>query len=234
LHKRENVYLIPSKGYFFSVKIDEIDMEVDIYNIKGEKTGSIKLSEVIFNEEKRVDIVHEVFIAMKSARRSGSASTKARSDVRGGGRKPWRQKGTGRARHGTIRSPIWRGGGITFGPSPRDYAKNIPKKLKKFALFSVLSDRYSTGKIFVVDNIPIEDYKTKFIADCLKNLKLTEGKTLIVTDEYNPFLFKSVDNLVNADVIDFRRLSTYEVVLHDNILFTKKAIEQFEEVRGNG
>lgn len=206
-------------------------MEVEVLDIKGEKTGEVNLPEEVFDVEERPDLVYEVYVATRANMRKGSASTKTRSEVRGGGRKPWRQKGTGRARHGTIRSPIWRGGGITFGPKPRSYTKKIPKKMKRFALYSVISHRFRNDSLMVVDDIKLDEYKTRFVVNMLDDLQLNEGDTLIITDEYNPYLFKSVSNIPNANICDYKRVSTFDVVTHDNLLFTKKAIENFVEVR---
>ena len=158
--------------------------EIEIYNIKGKSVGKIELDKDIFNGKVNEPILHQVIRMYEANQRQGTASTKTRSEVSGGGRKPWKQKGTGRARAGTIRSPLWRGGGIVFGPHPRDYSYQVPKSVKRLALISSLNAKLNDKNMIVIDEIKLDKAKTKEIAAALRNLK-AEKKPLLVLEEKN-------------------------------------------------
>jgi len=204
-------------------------MKYDVVDINGKKVEEMELPDSLFFAEDRPELVHEVVVALQANRRSGSASTKDRSEVSGGGRKPWRQKGTGRARHGTIRSPIWRGGGITFGPRPRKYTKHIPKKVRRTALFSLLSNRTRNKKLVIVDKFELEEYKTKRIAKLMDDLGV-EGKVLFVLEGFNGHIFSSTANLPWVNALDVGRLNAYDVASHDQLVMTKNSVQRFVEV----
>jgi len=204
-------------------------MKYDVVDISGNKVGEMELPEKVFSVEERPELVHEVVVALLSNRRAGSASTKDRSEIRGGGRKPWRQKGTGRARHGSIRSPIWRGGGVTFGPKPRKYIKHIPKKVRRAALFSVLSNRTRSKKMTILDNFKMEEYKTKRVVKLMGDLKV-EGNILFVVEGFQPNVFASTNNIPNVDALAVGRLNVYDIASHDHLVITKSSVERLAEV----
>jgi large subunit ribosomal protein L4 len=172
--------------------------------------------------------VYEVVKAERAAMRQGTHKTKTRTEVSGGGRKPWRQKGTGRARHGSIRSPQWRGGGVVFGPTPRSHSIKVNKKVVKLALKSLLSDRFKNKKIVVVDKFELEDFKTKSLVAVLNNLK-AEGKVVIITNEENFNLSTAGRNLPNVYVQTKQHLSVYDLTNADMYIATKDAIKKYEE-----
>ncbi len=202
---------------------------VDVFNQKGEKVDSIELDDAIFNGEIKEDLVQRVVVWQLAKRRSGTACTKTRGQVRGGGKKPWRQKGTGRARAGTSRSPIWTGGGTVFGPSPRSYATSLPKKVRKSALISVLSDRYQNDRLKVVDNIELEEPKTKLFAQTVKNLGLEKEKTLFVTPGKNESLVRSSKNIYRVLVLPTEGLNVYDMLRFDSLVLLKSAIPLIQE-----
>lgn len=178
--------------------------QVDLLNVKGEKVGTLEISDFVFNIDPNYDVMWRYVDMQLSNRRAGTASTKTRGEVSGGGRKPWPQKHTGRARHGSIRSPIWRHGGIAHGPKPRDWSKKLNKKMKKLALRSALSVKYRENKLFVLDDLKLERPKTKFLKEILQNLQLSDKKTLIVLpwkDEGYMNVKLSGKNLPNVKVI---------------------------------
>ncbi|MGQ9705929.1 MAG: 50S ribosomal protein L4 [bacterium] len=207
-------------------------MKFDVYNIEGDKVGKVEVSDVLFAESLRKELIHFVATVQLANMRRGTASVKTRGEVRGGGRKPWRQKGTGRARHGSTRSPIWVGGGVVFGPKPRSYRKNIPKKMKRKALRSIISSRASDNAITVVDELPINEFKTKWVVEVLKKLNLYEKKLLMVTNGYNDHLFKSSDNIPNVKILSADRLNVYDILTTEHILFTQEGIKRAGEVFG--
>jgi large subunit ribosomal protein L4 len=201
----------------------------------GEAVGERELPEGLFGGRPHPAVVHQVVTAQLAAARSGTASTKRRSEVRGGGRKPWRQKGTGRARHGSIRSPLWVGGGAVFGPKPRNHAQRVNKKMKKAALRSVLADKAQEGRVFILEGW--QEQKTKAAASCLKAAGIT-GKVLIVLDpesEEEGNVDRAFRNLDGAAFALYSSLSAYDVLAADALLFTPGAIGRFEErARGVG
>ncbi len=200
-----------------------------VYNINGEQVGEIELSEAVFGQPVNEVVLHEVVVMQLANRRRGTHETKTRSGVRGGGRKPWRQKGTGRARHGTIRSPIWRGGGIVFGPHPRDYSYQVPKKVKRLALKSALSAKAGEGRILVLDALELPEPKTREMVQILDNLKAREG-ALVVTAEKNSNIEKSVRNIPGVKSMEARQLNVYDLLDHPHLILTRDAVARVEEV----
>jgi large subunit ribosomal protein L4 len=199
-----------------------------VYNQLGAEVGKINLSKKVFGTEPNMQVVYEVVKAERAAMRQGTHKVKNRSEVAGGGRKPWRQKGTGRARHGSIRSPQWRGGGVVFGPTPRSYRLKVNRKVVKEALRSLLSSRLQNNNLIVVDKIALPDFKTKSMVEVLKNLKL-EGKILIITAEEDFNLFTASRNIPNVYVQTKEHTSVYDMAGADVYVATQDAIRLFEE-----
>ena len=202
---------------------------VALYNIEGKEVGQIELSEAVFGIEPNESVVHEAVVMQLASMRRGTSSTKHRGEVSGGGRKPWRQKGTGRARVGTIRSPLWRGGSIVFGPKPRDYSYSIPKKKRRLALKSVLSDKVQTSDIIVLDALSLQAPKTKDMVKILSALN-NEGKALVVTAEEDFNIQKSVSNLPGISYTTSAGLNVYDVINHNKLIITQEAVAKTEEV----
>lgn len=202
---------------------------VAVYNVNGEQVGSMDLKEEIFGVEVRKDILHRVVTMQLANRRVGTASTKTRSEVSGGGIKPWRQKGTGRARHGSIRSPIWTGGGIVFGPHPRSYRFSIPKKIKRLAMKSALSSKVQDNEIIVLDEIRMDQPKTKEFAKILDNLKV-DKKALIVLANKDENVQKSARNIPGVKTTLVNTLNVYDILNCERLILTKEAVEKVEEV----
>jgi large subunit ribosomal protein L4 len=202
------------------------NMKIKIYDRKGQEKGEQELSDSIFAAEIRPGLVHQVVVAHLANQRQGTSATKTRGQVRGGGKKPWRQKGTGRARHGSIRSPIWRGGGHTFAKVPREFRHRTPVKVKRAALASVLSHRAAEGRIRLLDELAWDDYSTRGVVTMLKTLGYDKQKVLILVDHYMPKLVASVRNIPTVTVEEARNLNTYMALWHDNILATTAAAAQ--------
>ncbi|MBE7049981.1 MAG: 50S ribosomal protein L4 [Ruminococcaceae bacterium] len=200
-----------------------------LYNMEGSEIGTIELSDAVFAHEINKVAMHQVVVNYLANQRQGTQSTKTRSEVRGGGIKPWRQKGTGRARQGSIRATQWIKGGIALGPKPRDYSYTVNKKLKKVALVSALSAKCADNEIIVVDNIALEEIKTKKIAEMLKNLKV-ESKALIVTNEKNDNVVKSARNIKGVTTTFMGSLNVYDILNSDVLVVTKDAVSKIEEV----
>jgi len=194
----------------------------------GAEVGKLNLNKNIFGIEPNMQVVYDVVNAERAAMRQGTHSTKNRTEVRGGGRKPWRQKGTGRARQGSIRAPQWRGGGVVFGPSPRSYSVKVNRKVVQVALKSLLSSRFKTNSIVVVDKIVLDDFKTKGLVTVLENLKVN-GKIVIVTEEEDFNLFTAGRNIPNVYVQTKAHLSVYDLINSDVYVMTEGAIKQYEE-----
>jgi len=194
----------------------------------GQEVTELTLNGEIFSGEVKPHLIHEVVKMQLANRRAGTASTKNRSAVRGGGKKPWRQKGSGRARAGTVRSPIWKGGGVVFGPTPRDYSYRVPKKVRKGALRSALALKAKEGKFLVVDKLEITEPKTKEFVKILDNLSIQEG--LIVIVDRNEGLERSSQNVPNVKVLRIEGLNVYDIMRYDTLLMTKQALEKLEEV----
>jgi large subunit ribosomal protein L4 len=197
---------------------------VEVRDQSGKKVGEQELDPAIFDVPVNVPLMHQVVTAGMAAQRAGTHSTKTRAEVSGGGKKPWRQKGTGRARHGSNRSPVWVGGGISHGPKPRDHSKRVPKKMKRLALVSALSDRAREGRITVVDGLSFEAPSTKAALDVLEGLK-AEGLVLLVLGEPDEVVQKSFRNLAHVRIAYSGNIGTHEVLYADWIVFTKDALE---------
>lgn len=205
--------------------------KVTLYNQAGNTVGELELNNSVFGIEPNEQAVYDVVKAQRAAMRQGTASTKNRAAVRGGGRKPWRQKGTGRARAGSNTSPIWVGGGITFGPTPRQYKLKVNKKVRRLALKSVLSSRVADEKFLVLDKLELSDIKTKDMVAVLESLKL-EGKVAVVLDQTNEAVMLSARNLPNVTVTTVSQASVYELMNFPTIVATADAVKQYEEVLG--
>lgn len=206
--------------------------EVEVKNIQNEKTGTITLDEPIFGAEVSKGLLHEVVLMQRASMRQGTASTKTKGFVSGGGKKPWKQKGTGRARAGSNRSPIWRGGGTTFGPLPRSYQYDIPKKKSRKALFSALSSKVQEGKLVVLEDLEVSEPKTKTMVNLLGRLGL-EGKVLLVVSQIQENLDRSARNLPLVKVLEVRQLNVYDLLLADTVVITRRDVARLVEVWGN-
>jgi len=204
-------------------------IDLPVHDIKGENIGEISLRDDIFNTKINKYLVHQVAKCYLANKRRGTASTKNRGEVRGGGAKPWRQKGTGRARAGTIRSPIWVGGGIVFGPNPRDYSFSLPKKMKAIALKSVLSDKAKNNEIIILDKLSLEENKTKKMVEILENLKAFK-KPLIIIEKEDKKIELSIRNIEGAMVLPVSKINAYDLLNQGKIIFTKEALKRIEEV----
>ena len=203
--------------------------KVDIKKSDGAKSGTVELDEDIFGIEPNVAVMHQVVNAQLATKRSGTHSTKTRAEVRGGGAKPWKQKGTGRARAGSSRIPHWRGGGIALGPKPRDYSQRTPKKMKRLALRSALSDRASSNNVYVVDAWEFETPSTKAAKTALEAIG-AEGKVLIITDLQDENTEKSFRNLSNVNVLSSDQLNVFDILVSDSIVFTKNNLPTTNQV----
>ena len=203
--------------------------DVALYKQDGSKNGTVALNDGIFGIEPNNNVVFDAIVMQRASLRQGTHSVKNRSAVRGGGKKPWRQKGTGRARQGSIRSPQWRGGGIVFGPTPRSYSYRLPKKVSRLALKSVLSEKVSDNKLVVVDTLQFDAPKTKEFAELLGKLDVST-KTLVVLEDDNEQAVLSARNLENVKVVSAQGINTLDVADHDKVVITKAALSQVEEV----
>jgi large subunit ribosomal protein L4 len=204
---------------------------VSLYNINGEKTGTIELDPSLFGVEASSDLVHEAATAQMDNARSAIAHTKDRSDVRGGGRKPWKQKGTGRARHGSRNSPIWSGGGVTFGPrNIRNFSSKINKKAKRKALAMVLSDKVANEKFVAVEDFILKDGKTKELAAILEKLPVANKKTLIVLPPENKNVARAAQNIKKVNTLPTNTINVVDLLKTDYVLFSKDAIDQISLV----
>ncbi len=208
--------------------------ELSVYNNSGNEVEKINLNKEIFEENINEHVVHEAVTAQLAAKRQGNASTKGRSEVRGGGRKPWRQKGTGRARHGSIRSPLWVGGGITFGPKPRSYKKKINRKTKKLAIRSVLTAKADAGELLIIDNLSFDRPKTKDATELLKNLNLSDKKVLFVLPEKDKNAYLSIRNITNVKTMVLDGINVYDLLNNDMVVIPQPALDKLEEVLLNG
>ena len=199
------------------------DVKAPLFKADGSASGDIELDAEVFGIEPNLDVLHQVVTAQLAAARAGTASTKTRGEVRGGGRKPWRQKGLGRARHGSIRSPQWVGGGVAHGPKPRDYSQRTPKKMKRLALRSALSARASEEAVLVVDDIDWATPKTKQAAGLLDAIN-ADGKTLMVLGQLDSVAGKSFRNLPEVRLVEPGHLTPYDVLWSDQVVFTKHTV----------
>lgn len=202
--------------------------EQAILNLKGEKIDSIKLNKEIFGIEPNNKVLYDAIVLSRASLRQGTHSTKTRAEVSGGGRKPWRQKGTGHARQGSIRAVQWRGGGIAFGPVPRDYSKKMNRKERRLALKSALAAKVSD--MIIVDDIKLATPKTKEMLSLLKNLNLDSNKVLVIVKELDENIILASRNLENVMLIDSNEINVLDLIAAEKVLITKEAINQIEEV----
>lgn len=203
--------------------------KIDIYDIEGKKVNDVELNEDIFGIIPNEELVHSVIVNYLANQRQGTQSTKTRAEVRGGGKKPWRQKGTGRARQGSIRAPHWVGGGIALGPKPRSYSYKLNKKEKRLAIKSCLSSKVIENELTVVDKIELKEIKTKEVAKMLNNLKLA-GKTLILLPEKNEVIQKSARNIEGVKTLSVNTINAYDLVNYNNLVITLDTVKKLEEV----
>ncbi len=201
---------------------------VAVFDMNGKETGSIELNDSIFGIEVNEHVVHLSVVQYLANQRQGTQSTKTRAEVRGGGRKPWKQKGTGRARQGSIRSPQWTGGGVVFAPKPRDYSFKLNKKVKRLALKSVLSQKVNEQKILVLDELKFDGVKTKQMVKVLENLKL--DRALVVIDNNDKNVILSTRNIPNVKTADVSTINTYDLLKFDTLVVTKDAVNKIQEV----
>ncbi|PID44918.1 MAG: 50S ribosomal protein L4 [Proteobacteria bacterium] len=200
---------------------------VEVKNIKNEKVGEIELNDQVFNLEVKEYLLHDVVRMQRAAKRAGTASTKTRSEVRGSSAKPWRQKGTGRARSGSRRSPVWRGGGTVFGPKPRDYRFKLNKKVKRQAVAMAMSARFQEGNLMVLDNFTLERIKTKEFVSVMKTLEIDNA--LLVINEADDNLSKSSRNVNGFKVLNPEGVNVYDILLHKKLVLLQPAISSLEE-----
>lgn len=207
---------------------------VAVYNREANKVGEMELSDKVFGVEINQEVMHQVVVAQLANKRQGTQSAKTRSEVRGGGIKPWRQKGTGRARQGSIRAPQWIKGGVVFAPKPRNYRMSIPKKVKRLALKSALSSKVVDENVLVLESLEFEAPKTKEMVKVLEAFDakktLDTKKTLIVVDEVNENIYKSARNIAGVAVVPVNNLNVYDVLKYDKFMVTQKAVAKIEEV----
>ena len=202
---------------------------VAVLNMAGENVGNITLSDAIFGIEPNAVVMHAAVINYLANQRQGTQSTLTRTEVSGGGKKPWRQKGTGHARQGSTRAPQWRHGGIVHAPKPRDYSYALNKKVRRLALLSALSDKVLSGNLIVLDALNLETYKTKVVADCLKAIGAGK-KSLIVLEDNNAFAVKSIANIAGAKSAQVNTINTYDIINADTLVIVKGAVAKLEEV----
>ena len=204
-------------------------MEVKVYNMEGKEVGAMELNEDIFAIPVNVSLMHEAVKNYLANQRQGTQSTLTRTEVSGGGRKPWRQKGTGRARQGSTRSPQWRHGGVALGPKPRSYRYSMNKKAKRLALKSAFSAKVAEGKFIVLDKLELAEIKTKAMIKVLNNLNVTD-KALVVLEGANAPVVKSTKNIPTAKTLYVNTLNVYEIIKHDTFIVTKEAVNKIQEV----
>ena len=202
---------------------------VKVYNMKGEEVGSLELSDKVFGVEYNEPLIHQAVVTYLANQRQGTKSTLTRTEVRGGGAKPWRQKGTGRARQGSIRAPQWTKGGVVFAPKSRDFSKKMNEKAKRGALLSALSKKVADGELLVVDELTVSAPKTKEMEAFRKALKL-DKRTVVVMDDNNPDVILAARNLAKLTTIPVADINTYEVVANAVVVLTKASVKKLEEV----
>lgn len=203
--------------------------KVDVYNMNGEVVGNTELSDKVFGVEVNKNALHIAVVNQLANKRQGTQSTKTKSEVRGGGRKPWRQKGTGRARHGSIRSAQWVKGGIALGPKPRSYSYTLPKKLKRIAMKSALTSKVIDNEIIVLDELNLDAIKTKQMVNVLNNLKV-DSSALIVLSDKNENVTKSARNIPGVKTAFVNTINVYDILKHEKFIITKDAVSKVEEV----
>jgi large subunit ribosomal protein L4 len=203
--------------------------KVTLFNQAGSQIGDIELSDNVFGVVPNESVLYQAVLMQQASQRQGTHSTKTRGEVRGGGKKPWRQKGTGRARHGSIRSPIWVGGGVTFGPTPRSYSYKMPKKQRRLALKSALSSKVNDENILVVEELSLESPKTKEMKQVLAGLS-SDAKVLVVTADYNDSVALSVRNLPGVKFVTADGVNVLDILNYKKIIITQDAVKKVEEV----
>ncbi|NLJ96092.1 MAG: 50S ribosomal protein L4 [Clostridiales bacterium] len=201
---------------------------VTVYNIEGKEVGTMELNDQVFGVEINEHLVHKAVVSQLANKRQGTQSAKTRSEVRGGGRKPWRQKGTGHARQGSTRSPQWKGGGVVFAPKPRDYSKKMNKKERVLAIKSALTSKVNNEKFVVLDQFAFDEIKTKKMKEVLDNLKV--NRALLVLDKKDEKVTLSARNLPNVRTILSNSINVYDILKYDTLVITKDAVAQIEEV----
>lgn len=204
--------------------------KVVLYNQNGSNVGELELNDHVFGVEDNQQVIYDTVIAERAAMRQGTQKVKTRSEVRGGGRKPWRQKGTGRARQGSIRSPQWRGGGVVFAPTPRSHAIKINKKVVRLAMRCALSSKVRDNHIVVLDQLTLDTFKTKGLVEVLKTFHLENDKVVLALDEANGNVELAGRNLPNVLVGQYNHISVYQMMNAKHLVITKTAVEKFEEV----
>ena len=202
---------------------------IDVLDMQGKKVSTLELNDAIFNKEVNEALIHTVIVNYLANQRQGTQSTKTRSEVSGGGRKPWRQKGTGRARHGSTRSPIWVKGGIALGPKPRSYKYKLNKKEKQNAIKMILSAKLADNKIIVLNELNLTEVKTKAVVNVMRNVN-AEGRTLLLLPERNETIFKSARNIEKMHISNVDILNAYELLNNKQIVMTVDAVKKLEEV----
>ena len=203
--------------------------KLKVVDMTGKSVGNITLADSVFGITPNAVVMHAAVVNFLANQRQGTQSTLTRTEVSGGGKKPWRQKGTGHARQGSIRAPQWRHGGIVHAPKPRDYSYSLNKKVRRLALKSALSDKVLSNDLIVLDEFKIDEYKTKTASDCLKAIG-AEKKVLIVLDSNNPFAVKSISNIKGAKTALVNTINTYDIINADKLVIVKGAVAQIEEV----
>ncbi len=203
--------------------------KVTVFNVSGAQVGELELAESVFGITPNVHVMHSAVLLQQAAERQGTHKTKGRSEVRGGGRKPWKQKGTGRARQGSIRSPQWVGGGVVFGPTPRSYGFKLPKKVRRLAIKSALSSKVVAENVIVLDQLAFAAPKTKEFANILNNLKV-ERKALVVTANYEDNVALSARNIPGVKFVAADGINVRDVLVYDKLIITKEAVEKVQEV----
>lgn len=204
--------------------------KVAVYNLQGSQTGEIELSDTLFAADINKAVIHQVVRAQLANKRQGTKCTLTRTEVRGGGRKPYRQKGTGRARQGSTRAPQWNKGGVVFAPKPRSFRISVPKKVKRLALEGVLTDKVVADSFIVVENLALEAAKTKEMVKVLGNLNLAQSKTLVITSEPDDTVTRASGNIPNVATALVNTINVVDILKADKLLITKEAVERLEEV----
>ena len=202
---------------------------IAVVDMTGKSVGEIKLSDAVFGIEPNAVVMHMAVVNYLANQRQGTQSTLTRTEVSGGGKKPWRQKGTGHARQGSTRAPQWRHGGIVHAPKPRDYSYSLNKKVRRLALLSALSDKVATGNMIVLDELKLDGFKTKTVAECLKAIGAAK-KTLVVLENNDAYAVKSIANIAGAKSCQVNTINTYDVINADTLIIVKGAVAKFEEV----
>lgn len=201
---------------------------IKVYNMQGEEAGDLELNSTVFEANINVPLMHQAVVLNQAAERRGTHESKTRGQVSGSTKKPWRQKGTGRARVGTKRNPVWTGGGAAFGPHMRSYGFKMPKKMRRAALRSALSEKFAQGEIIVFDEFAMDAPKTKVMADLFN--KFEADKALVVLGDFNENVVKSIRNLAGASLVDAAGINVYNILAHKQLIMTKEAIARVEEV----